>query len=207
VQALLTGLITDHASAVSNGNGYSDDVQVEAAERGLPNLRTTFDALPELVTDASVQLFERCGIFTESEVHSRYEIGLDHFTQSMVEALSTINIGQTSVPPAGVRYQTELATNVTALRSAGTAADMDPARGGHLGHQRPADGHRRVAHRHRGVPLGRGALHPETTVIEVSPVRAGARPVLAPATVVVTADTPRRPHAPDRPRSRRPVQG
>jgi glutamine synthetase len=126
VQALLTELITDHGSVVFNGNGYSDEWQVEAAERGLPNLRTTLDALPELITDASVQLFERYGIFTESEVHSRYEIGLEHYTQSiMVEALSTLEIGQTSVLPAGVRYQTELATNVTALTSAGIAADMD----------------------------------------------------------------------------------
>ena len=126
VQALLTELITDHGSVVFNGNGYSDEWQVEAAERGLPNLRTTLDALPELITDSSVQLFERYGIFTESEAHSRYEIGLEHYTQSiMVEALSTLEIGQTSVLPAGVRYQTELATNVTALKTAGIDADMD----------------------------------------------------------------------------------
>ncbi|MEG9227124.1 glutamine synthetase III family protein [Aeromicrobium sp. Sec7.5] len=126
VQELLTELITDHGSAVFNGNGYSDEWQVEAAERGLPNLRTTLDALPELISEPAVQLFERYGIFSESESHSRYEIGLEHYTQSiMVEALSTLEIGQTSVLPAGVRYQTELATNVAALTAVGVEADMD----------------------------------------------------------------------------------
>lgn len=126
VQELLTELITDHGSVVFNGNGYSDEWQVEAAERGLPNLRTTLDALPELITPAAVQLFERYGIFSESEAHSRYEIGLEHYTQSiMVEALSTLEIGQTSVLPAAVRYQTELATNVSALKAAGIEADLD----------------------------------------------------------------------------------
>ncbi|MET1037250.1 MAG: glutamine synthetase type III, partial [Aeromicrobium sp.] len=126
VQALLTELITDHGSAVFNGNGYSDEWQTEAAERGLPNLRTTLDALPELISEPSVQLFERYGIFSASESHSRYEIGLEHYTQSiMVEALSTLEIGQTSVLPAAVRYQTELATNVSALKAAGVEADLD----------------------------------------------------------------------------------
>ena len=126
VQELLTELITDHGSVVFNGNGYSDEWQVEAAERGLPNLRTTLDALPELIKPEAVQLFGRYGIFNESEAHSRYEIGLEHYTQSIhVEALSTLEIGQTSILPAGVRYQTELAANVTALTSAGIEADMD----------------------------------------------------------------------------------
>ena len=126
VQELLTELITDHGSAVFNGNGYSDEWQVEAAERGLPNLRTTLDALPELISEPAVQLFERYGIFSASESHSRYEIGLEHYTQSiMVEALSTLEIGQTSVLPAAVRYQTELATNVAALTAVGVEADMD----------------------------------------------------------------------------------
>ena len=126
VQELLTELITEHGSVVFNGNGYSDEWQVEAAERGLPNLRTTLDALPELISEPAVQLFERYGIFSESESHSRYEIGLEHYTQSiMVEALSTLEIGQTSVLPAAVRYQTELATNVAALKAVGVEADMD----------------------------------------------------------------------------------
>jgi len=126
VQELLTELITEHGAVVFNGNGYSDEWQVEAAERGLPNLRTTLDALPELIAPAAVQLFERYGIFSESEAHSRYEIGLEHYAQSiMVEALSTLEIGQTSVLPAAVRYQTELATNVSALTAAGVEADLD----------------------------------------------------------------------------------
>ena len=49
VQNILTEVITNHGAAVFNGNGYSEDWQIEAEARGLPNLRTTLDALPELV--------------------------------------------------------------------------------------------------------------------------------------------------------------
>ena len=124
VQSILTEIITDHGAVVFNGDGYSDEWQVEAAERGLPNLRTTLDALPELISEPSMQLFERYGIFNRREMHSRFEIGLEQYGQSiMVEALSTLEIAQTSVLPAAMRYQTELAGNVAALKAAGVEAD------------------------------------------------------------------------------------
>ena len=48
VQKVLEEIITDHGAVVFNGDGYSEDWQIEAEARGLPNLRTTLDALPEL---------------------------------------------------------------------------------------------------------------------------------------------------------------
>ena len=51
VQALLTSIISDHGAVIFNGNGYSDEWPIEAEQRGLKNLRTTVDALPELITE------------------------------------------------------------------------------------------------------------------------------------------------------------
>ena len=68
-----------HGAVVFNGDGYSDEWQIEAAERGLPNLRTTLDALPELITEAAMELFEKYGVFNHREMHSRYEIGLEQY--------------------------------------------------------------------------------------------------------------------------------
>ena len=76
VQSLLTDIITEHGAVVFNGDWYSENWQVEAAERGLPNLRTTLDALHELITAQSVKLFEKYGVFNERELHSRYEVRL-----------------------------------------------------------------------------------------------------------------------------------
>lgn len=124
VQLLLTDIITEHGAVVFNGDGYSENWQVEAAERGLPNLKTTPDALPELITPDSIALFEKYGVFNERELHSRFEVRVEQYTLTIaVEAKLALEIGSTVVLPAAVRYQTELAQNVAALKAAGLAAD------------------------------------------------------------------------------------
>ncbi|MGB2721817.1 glutamine synthetase type III [Rhodococcus sp. SBT000017] len=120
VQNLLTEIITEHGAVVFNGDGYSDNWQIEAESRGLPNLRTTLDALPELISDSAMELFEKYKVFNHREMHSRYEIGLEQYALTVfVEARLTLEMGQTSILPAAVRYQTELAHNVSALKGAG----------------------------------------------------------------------------------------
>ncbi|AJW40750.1 glutamine synthetase type III [Rhodococcus sp. 15-725-2-2b] len=120
VQNLLTEIITEHGAVVFNGDGYSDNWQIEAEARGLPNLRTTLDALPELISDSAMELFEKYKVFNHREMHSRYEVGLEQYALTVfVEARLTLEMGQTSILPAAVRYQTELAQNVSALKGAG----------------------------------------------------------------------------------------
>ena len=124
VQKVLEDIITVHGTSVFNGDGYSEAWQVEAAARGLPNLRTTLDALPELVAPEALELFSRYGVFSDREMHSRYEIALEQYALSIgVEARTTLEMGTTVVLPAALRYQTELATNLAALHSVGVATD------------------------------------------------------------------------------------
>lgn len=116
---------TSHGAAVFNGDGYSDAWHEEAQARGLPNLRTTLDALPELISEDAMELFERYEVFNHREMHSRYEMGLEHYALSIgVEARLTLEIGTTSVLPAAVRHQTEVAVNLGALRFAGFEPDL-----------------------------------------------------------------------------------
>ncbi len=124
VQNVLTEVITNHGNAVFNGNGYSEEWQLEAAARGLPNLRTTLDALPELISESAMELFEKYRVFNHREMHSRYDVGLEQYAMSVgVEAKITLEIGSTMVMPAAMRYQTEVAQNVAALKAAGVEAD------------------------------------------------------------------------------------
>ena len=124
VQKLLTEIITEHGAVVFNGDGYSDAWPIEAEKRGLKNLKTTLDALPELITEESMALFEKYGVFNHREMHSRYEIGLEQYTLTIgVEARLTLEMGSTVILPAATRYQTELAANVAALKAAGVDAD------------------------------------------------------------------------------------
>jgi glutamine synthetase len=124
VQQVLEDIISNHGKVVFNGDGYTDDWQVEAAARGLPNLRTTLDALPELITDEAMELYSHYGVFTHREMHSRYEIALEQYVLSVgAEARLTLEIGNTVILPAAVRYQTELATNIASLKAIDVEVD------------------------------------------------------------------------------------
>ncbi|RFA14826.1 glutamine synthetase type III [Subtercola boreus] len=124
VQTLLTEIINEHGSVVFNGDGYADAWPIEAEKRGLANLKTTLDALPELITEPAMELFEKYKVFNHREMHSRYEIGLEQYTLTIgVEARLTLELGTTVVLPAAVRHQTELALNIGALKAAGVETD------------------------------------------------------------------------------------
>ena len=124
VQKVLQEIITVHGAVVFNGDGYSEAWQTEAAERGLPNLRTTVDALPELLTDEAMELFSHYGVFSHREMHSRYEIALEQYILTIgVEARLTLEMANTVVLPPAIRYQTELAANLAVLKSIGAESD------------------------------------------------------------------------------------
>ncbi len=124
VQTVLEEIIENHGAVVFNDDGYADDWQIEAAERGLPNLKTTLDALPELLTDESMELFSRYGVFNHREMHSRYDIALEQYILSIdVEAALTLEMATTVIMPAAMRYQTELALNASSLAAVGHDVD------------------------------------------------------------------------------------
>ena len=109
-----------HGSVIFNGDGYSDEWQVEAQSRGLPNLRTTVDALPELAGAEAKELFAHYGVLNNRELHSRLDVALEQYVLSVgVEARSTLEIAKTIIFPTAMRYQTELATNAAGLIALG----------------------------------------------------------------------------------------
>ena len=127
VQTLLTQIITDHGAVVFNGDGYSAAWPIEAEKRGLKNLKTTLDALPELITESAMALFEKYKVFNKREMHSRYEIGIEQYILTIgVEARLVLEMGATVIQPAAVRHQTEVAINIGALIAAGVTPDSGP---------------------------------------------------------------------------------
>jgi len=124
VQSVLEHIIKDHGAVVFNDDGYADDWQTEAAERGLANLKTTLDVLPELISEPSMELFGHYGVFTHREMHSRYEVALEQYILSIhVEAALTLEMANTIILPAALRYQTELALNLSSLSALGRELD------------------------------------------------------------------------------------
>jgi glutamine synthetase len=109
----------DAKVVIFNGDGYSDKWPKEAAKRGLKNLRSTPDALPELVSDESIALLSKYGVLSKRETEARYEVYLEQYvTKLNIEAESTATIARTMLLPAAVRYLNELtAAGIDALTS------------------------------------------------------------------------------------------
>jgi len=126
VQRVLHDIIVDHGAIVFNGDGYSEAWHQEARERGLPNLRTTVDALPVLATDEVISLFESYGVLSKRETLSRLEVYLEQYCLTVgVEAKSTVEIAKTTIFPAAIRYQGELAATCASLKAVGYEFDTD----------------------------------------------------------------------------------
>ncbi len=120
VQEVVKDIMEKHDTVIFNGDGYSDEWQEEAAQRGLPNLKTSVDALPVLSSPEVVALFEKYGVLSERELESRQEVYLEQYSQLVLtEALLTVKVAKTTIFPAAVRYQSELAATCANMKAAG----------------------------------------------------------------------------------------
>jgi len=112
---LIKKTIQDHKRILFNGNSYGEAWVREAEERGLLNLKTTPDALPYMVSEKNVALFERHKVFSYSELLSRYEIGLENYCKLCnIEAVTIYKITKRNILPAGALYAGELSSAATA---------------------------------------------------------------------------------------------
>jgi len=120
VSDLLTEIATENGAVVFNGNGYSEEWHKEAVKRGLLNLKTTPDAIPVIASKTTVAAFEKFGVLTKRELEARHDIALEQYVKSVnVEANLVTEMVNTKYLPTALRYQTELAENVAALKAAG----------------------------------------------------------------------------------------
>jgi glutamine synthetase len=126
VQVILQDIANKHAAVIFNGDGYSEAWHKEAEARGLLNLKTSVDALPQLTSPDVIAVFEKYGVLSAREVASRQDIYLEQYIKTVTtEAKLTVEIARTLIFPAAVRYQNELATTCTNLKQLGYSFDTD----------------------------------------------------------------------------------
>ena len=107
--ALVKKTVKAHKRIIFNGNNYAPEWVTEASSRGLSNLRTTVDALPAFIAKKSIDLFTKHRVFTEQEIHSRYEILLETYCKTLhIEALTMVDMVKGNIIPASVNYQNAL---------------------------------------------------------------------------------------------------
>ena len=123
VHDLIKEYMTKHQRIIFNGDGYSQKWVEEAARRGLPNIKTTVEAVETLLTDKSVKLFEKFGIFTKVELESRAEVLYETYVKTInIEARTMIDMASKQYIPAIIDYTKALADTVLAVQSAGVDA-------------------------------------------------------------------------------------
>ncbi|GAA4385751.1 glutamine synthetase III [Hymenobacter koreensis] len=117
---VLRQYVIDSKSIRFEGNGYSDEWKEEAAGRGLSNVPTTPPALDAFVTEDSISLFERLGIYSHVELHARHEILLeDYIKRVQIESRVMGDLAINHIIPTAVAYQNKLIQNVRGLRELG----------------------------------------------------------------------------------------
>ena len=108
--ALIKRTIRDHRRVIFNGNGYTAEWEEEAARRGLPNKKNTPAALPALIDPKNIQLMEDFGVLTKVEMHSRYEVEMEHYSKIInIEALTMLEMARKQLLPAINAYMSEVA--------------------------------------------------------------------------------------------------
>jgi len=107
---ILSAIANANKQVLFEGNNYSEEWHAEAARRGLPNNRSTVDALPALTTTKAKALFADFGVLSERELASRVEIGWERYVKVQdIEANCAADIASTMILPATVRYLGQLA--------------------------------------------------------------------------------------------------
>lgn len=125
VHAMIKKTLGAHQRIIFNGNGYSEEWVEEAERRGLPNKRTMVDAIPSLLESKTIELFERQQVYSRTELASRAEIHYEEYAKAVnIEAKTMVGMASNKYIPAVIRFTTELANSINAIRMAVPEADV-----------------------------------------------------------------------------------
>ena len=118
--------LKDHHRIIFEGNGYSEEWEQEAARRGLPNLKTTPDALPTMVKPENVAFFDKYGVLNEAEVHARYVSKAEQYSKLLnIEANTMVYMARSLYLPALFDYSGDIATSVATKAELGIEATAE----------------------------------------------------------------------------------
>jgi glutamine synthetase len=116
--AIIREIYKKHSRVIFNGNNYAEEWVKEAEKRGLPNVRNAVDALKAFITDKSLKLFEKHGVLSKKELHSRYDIYVEHYAKQInIEALIAIDMAKKQLLPAAIEYATFLADSISGFKT------------------------------------------------------------------------------------------
>jgi glutamine synthetase len=126
VMKLVKETVQKHKRIIFNGNNYAEEWVTEAKKRGLLNLQSMPDAMPYFIMKKNVDMFSKLGVFTEGEIHSRYEILLDAYCKTLnIEALTMLEMAKRDILPAVGDYERDLARTASFKKELGLDNELE----------------------------------------------------------------------------------
>jgi glutamine synthetase len=114
---VLRKYVKAHKAVCFEGNNYSEEWQAEAKKRGLPNVRTTPEALEGYALKESIEIFDKLKVLSKSESHSRHHIRLEKYAKDIdIEANLIIDMVNSQIVPVALDYQNKLLSSVAGLQ-------------------------------------------------------------------------------------------
>ncbi len=125
---LLVEIIKKHKRVIFNGNGYGDEWIAEAKKRGLPNINNSVDSYAAFIDPASIAVFEKHHVYSETELRARYEIKLEKYIKIVgIEANTLLQMLNRQILPACLAYADKTAQSIVNIKAAGVGCDTLPA--------------------------------------------------------------------------------
>jgi glutamine synthetase len=123
VQSLLKKYAVEHEAVIFNGDNYSEVWVVEAAKRGLPNIRNCVDGINAMTDKENAKVLIKHGTLPKGEIHARHEILMENYIKTInIEAKTMLAMARREILPAVINFTTTLANSVNAVEAAGVDA-------------------------------------------------------------------------------------
>jgi len=124
LQELLAETIKKHKRIIFNGNGYGEEWILEAKRRGLPNINNSADSYAAFIDPASIAVFEKHHVYSETELRSRYEIKLEKYSKIVgIEARTLIMMVNGQIIPACTKFANQTAQSIVQIKAANAGCD------------------------------------------------------------------------------------
>ncbi len=125
VQLILKDIVKNHKRVIFNGNNYSQDWVNEAEKRGLPNISSTVEALKNFPTEKNIAVLSKHGVLSKAEIESRCELLFENYVKTIrIEALTMLEMAKRQILPASIKFSTNVAKSINAIKATGTNADI-----------------------------------------------------------------------------------
>ena len=125
LQKILHGIVKKHKRIIFNGDGYTDNWLAEAKRRGLPNARSTMEALKALTVPENIALFEKYGVYNARELESRYGVGEENYHRKIhIEGEIALEMACSMIFPAVADEYGKISRSLAAAKSAGLKAGV-----------------------------------------------------------------------------------